>query len=431
MPGNYSIPTRSSGSILTASIYNSDHGLHVSFSTPGGLDDASATVAAMQATADPGEVGSESLSSDLLGELQRIRHLIKEITGETYWYETPSTNLNSLYAKGADIALAQTLVPVGEFEFADVTGSGINVQGITTEAAGRKRTLRFTSAVNLIHDGTTFILPFGKIYRTIANEIITFLSLGSGNWIMSEYSGPHEPPGIAHSFNGASAPAGYVLEDVSPLNCTDYEGLFTEMVAGVTEEGYPTALGNFTVDAGTDVITLTSHGLTDGKIIHLSNSGGGLPAEIPALTKYYVRDVTTHTFKVAATRGGSAIDITTAGTGTHSAYNTFLAPDSRGRVDIGIDGSAARITSASTNGANADTLRGSGGAQTHTLVTGELPAHQHRQNVGSGGGPGTYRPNGAAQELNATDDGLTDSAGSGSAHSNTQPWRAVTKVVRV
>jgi microcystin-dependent protein len=430
MPANYSVPTRSSGSILTASIYNSDHGLHITYGTPGGMDDASATVSAMQATADPGEVGSESLSSDLLGELQRIRHLLKEITGETYWYETPSTNLNSLYAKGADIALAQTLVPVGEFEFADVTGSGINVQGITTEAAGRKRTLRFVNAVNLIHDGTTFILPFGKIYRTIPNEIITFLSLGSGNWIMSEYSGPHEPPGIAHSFNGASAPAGYVLEDVSPLNCTDYEGLFTEMVAGVTQEGYPVALGTFTADASTDVITLTSHGLTDGMIIHLSNSGGGLPGGISALTKCYVRDVTTHTFKVTATRGGSAIDITTAGTGTHSAYNTFLAPDSRGRVDIGIDGSAARITSASTNGANADTLRGSGGTQTHTLVTGEMPAHTHtvayRSDVLN---PGSNNPAGSADAANANE--TSSSTGGDGAHSNTQPWRAVTKVVRV
>lgn len=73
----------------------------------------------------------------------------------------------------------------------------------------------------------------------------------------------------------------------------------------------------FTADSSTNVFTSTAHGLADGNEIKLENSGGALPAPLAAGTSYFVRDKTTNTFKLAATLGGSAIDITTNGTGTN------------------------------------------------------------------------------------------------------------------
>jgi hypothetical protein len=90
MPGTYSLISRSAGSLLTAAIYNEDHAVHLTFNTPGGCDDYSTNVAQMQSAVDPGEVGTESLPTDLAGEIQRLRQLIKEITGKTYWYESPA-----------------------------------------------------------------------------------------------------------------------------------------------------------------------------------------------------------------------------------------------------------------------------------------------------------------------------------------------------
>jgi hypothetical protein len=69
----------------------------------------------------------------------------------------------------------------------------------------------------------------------------------------------------------------------------------------------------FNVD---DTVTLNAHGLQDGEAIVFS-SAGVLPAELTAGTTYYVRDVTINTFKVSATEGGSAIDLTDVGTGVH------------------------------------------------------------------------------------------------------------------
>lgn len=57
------------------------------------LDDYSVNVSQMQVTTDPGEVGSESLATTLAGELARLRLIIKEITGEDQWYESPVASL--------------------------------------------------------------------------------------------------------------------------------------------------------------------------------------------------------------------------------------------------------------------------------------------------------------------------------------------------
>lgn len=73
-------------------------------------------------------------------------------------------------------------------------------------------------------------------------------------------------------------------------------------------------LKTFTANSGTDVITSTAHGLNNGDIVIMRP--GDLPAPLIAGTLYYVRDKTTDTFKLAATSGGAAIDLTTNGTGT-------------------------------------------------------------------------------------------------------------------
>ena len=76
----------------------------------------------------------------------------------------------------------------------------------------------------------------------------------------------------------------------------------------------------FTVNATTDYLTWSGWTPTDADSYQLSNSGGAtgaLPAGLSTYTRYFVRDTTGSTCKLAATSGGTAIDITGAGTGTH------------------------------------------------------------------------------------------------------------------
>lgn len=69
-----------------------------------------------------------------------------------------------------------------------------------------------------------------------------------------------------------------------------------------------------TADAATDiVVTAVEHGLGQGWSLVVPALAGGAPLTVN--TVYYARDVTPTTFKVAASPGGPAIDITTDMTG--------------------------------------------------------------------------------------------------------------------
>lgn len=70
----------------------------------------------------------------------------------------------------------------------------------------------------------------------------------------------------------------------------------------------------YTVAAATDLLTLADHGYLAGDPVVLTAPTGGAP--LVAGTTYYVRDVTASSFKLAATSGGAAIDITTDGSGS-------------------------------------------------------------------------------------------------------------------
>jgi len=98
---------------------------------------------------------------------------------------------------------------------------------------------------------------------------------------------------------------------------------------------------NYVAVPSTDTIYSTSHGYADGtKIVFIDSPPGGLTEG----TVYYTRDGATDSFKVAATLGGAAIDLTSgssagswvcaitedvyAGAGTHTLSTaSFVEPD--------------------------------------------------------------------------------------------------------
>ena len=118
-----------------------------------------------------------------------------------------------------------------------------------------------------------------------------------------------------------------LYKDGKPINLASYTVKFAmvdddgvsvvaETATGVT--AHPTT--TFTADATTDRLTANGHPVSDGDEIIVSNSGGSLPGGLAASTRYFARDVSANAMRLAAVPGGSAIDITSAGSGTHSLY---------------------------------------------------------------------------------------------------------------
>jgi len=171
-----------------------DHQAHLTFNTPGGCDDYSTNVSQMQSAVDPGEVGTESLPTDLAGELQRIRQLIKEITGKTYWYESPSGSLVVIAQNSQSAAYTTLLTDSGKHLLhptADNNPRTFTIDSNANVAYPIGTAITFVNQINVLtiaitSDTMTLAGTSTTGSRTLeVNGIATALKIGTTAWLIS------------------------------------------------------------------------------------------------------------------------------------------------------------------------------------------------------------------------------------------------------
>ena len=134
--------------------------------------------------------------------------------------------------------------------------------------------------------------------------------------------------------------------------------------AGLTGTRTITALRNssvttaVTADSSTDEITLASHAYANGDALIFG--GTAVPAGLTAGTLYYVRDKATDVFKVAATSGGAAIDLTSNGTAVTSTGALTLNAGANLETYGLLNGSANTLNVAPGTGGSLTTPTGGG-----------------------------------------------------------------------
>ena len=313
--------------------------------------------------------------------------------GSNVWRLAMHTESDGAYLgrQGSGYAATTTLAVPADGSFVDVGGADVNIAGVATTPAGYHFMARFTgSGCQLLHSAS-LVCPNSDDYRLITNEIIEFRSLGAGTWIVAFRSGPTPRPATIEIGMFSTAADGYLLPIGTAIVCSRYVALAKKCIALAVSFGYTgTSLGTVTFANATDTWTLAAHGLVVGDLVHLNNSGGGLPSGYAPVIPYFVIEVTTDTFKLSLTRGGAVVDGTTNGTGTHTVHNKCQLPTVNGRTMIPIDnlgGVAAGVIGAGTVlGANAQILGATYGEESHVISIGELPGTNEHPSATSANG---------------------------------------------
>lgn len=275
----------------------------------------------------------------------------------------------------------------------------------------------------------TATAPF-MLWADTANGVIKQRNAANTAWVtLWTLGGQPLPVGTQLAFAGRVAPAGFLLCYGQAVSRTTYAELYNVLCP---------VIGAFTVTIATPaVFTLNAHGFSDGDLLRFFTTGA-LPTGLSVNTDYYVASSTANTFQVAATLGGATIATSGTQSGTHTVQffpygagngtTTFNVPDKRGRVSVGRDDMGGLYAGRMTTGGSGVTgtaLGASGGAETHTLTSAQIPAHAHPINGGnsyslmrtSGGTVGLTSGTGLADTVTNT----SNNTGGGGAHNNTQP----------
>jgi hypothetical protein len=129
------------GDTLTAAALNGEFDNILNNLTPAGIDDESVSSTAMRATSDPYVGGTAQLATSLQAEIQQLRYLISQITGETYWYVDPDTDLATLASASTSQPLDATLTALAALGITQgslITGTGTDAFSVLAKGTANQ-----------------------------------------------------------------------------------------------------------------------------------------------------------------------------------------------------------------------------------------------------------------------------------------------------
>tara|TARA_R100001509_G_scaffold127950_2_gene81386 strand:- start:1165 stop:5547 length:4383 start_codon:yes stop_codon:yes gene_type:complete len=251
-------------------------------------------------------------------------------------------------ASSSEFQLSATLGGAAIDLTADPTTT-IDPNGIATSA---------TSVAVTVASGTLYGGGTGNIFYLdgVANPSLTLIQGTTYTFDVSDGTNGGHPfrfkDALGNTFavtaSGTEGTAGATVTLTVPTSgtmpasyyCTVHGAGMGNLVTTVTA-----AAANGPIDYATETITIASHGLSDGNEVTYSNGGGTDIGGLTTGTNYFVVSASTDTFKLSATSGGSAINLTapSGSLGTNHSFELDIGSTHVVRLDIGSSHELKRI----------------------------------------------------------------------------------------
>lgn len=288
----------------------------------------------------------------------------------------PSNSSYVGYIGGGTASIASgSLVDLGSVPQANVMITGMaSIAGFGSSAPeGIVKIIRFAGAATLTYS-SALPVPCGTDLVTAANDRAVVTHLGSGNWEITSYQRAN---GIPVDCAAVGKIEFGIVESVPALHVAGYG-------QALTRTSYPAYLAKVTRAQNG---TRTSGNATIASVANTTGLGAGMPVEgtgiqagctIASVTS---NSITLNSSSCVTSSGTSTVTAFLTGYGTSGTSSTVGVPDCRGRAiagrDINTPGSFANRLTSSYFGADSKIFNVAGGAESQTLTSAQMPAHQH------------------------------------------------------
>lgn len=291
----------------------------------------------------PTEASNQPDSTDpttLVGDLRAIQAGIRYYFSQDTIASAATTDLGSKEAGSLTISGTTTITSLG------------------TVSAGIKKTVVFSGALTLTHNGTSLILPGAANITTVANDRAEFESLGSGNWRCNWY---HRASGVS-AFGASDGDKGDIVVSNSGATWTVDDDVIDAATLADSALGFAMINGTLTVSVAGNALTVA-----------LKTKAGSDPSSTdPILVVFRNATATNGTYSVVSVTAATSLTVSSGSTlGTVSAQAARLAVlliNNAGTAELAINNLSGGVSLDETGVISTTAEGGLGAADSATVI---------------------------------------------------------------
>ena len=238
------------------------------------------------------------------------------VTGSSTSFTTQARIGDFIRVSGEDYLITAIASNTAATVRAGIPGATLTAVGAGASYTLSEKPASVTGSASGVHGDPTIVFGMDTTEVAAGGDNVTAVSVAGGGTLYVE------APTVTFSGGaGSSAAATATISGgaVTAITVTNVGSAYTSAPT-VTIPKARVTIPTSGINTTTDVISYTAHGLSAGDSVAYNNGGGTSAIGLTSGTTYFViaSGLTANAFKVSATSGGTAVDI--SGTGNNAQY---------------------------------------------------------------------------------------------------------------